>query len=329
MEYIIEYFNKKLDKAVEEKKRICSEIRSCEIELQQIDSRKNEMSNDETNVFNASPDRIEFVKRELDGFVSKKKSILDNIAQLQNKNAICEEEIKEYTDMIEHCKNQNESNSNAMNVLNIQELDRQRIARDIHDSVIQTMTSLVHKSEFCSRLIDMDKERAKSELNNINTYIRNCIDELRSIIFDLRPMSFDDLGLNATISRLMKQASDRTDMDIRWKVDGDEKNISSIIKITILRLVQEGCSNAIRHSGGTYFSVALSYKEDSVELVLEDDGKGIDISSMGKPKDNNSGFGLSMMKERVNLLGGKISISNGENESGTIISIMIPVMSEE
>ena len=87
----------------------------------------------------------------------------------------------------------------------MQELDRQRIARDIHDTVVQNMTALIRKQEFISRLMDKDMNRAKLELSSSINMMKDNIEELRNIIFDLRPMALDDLGFKAAFFNLCER----------------------------------------------------------------------------------------------------------------------------
>lgn len=214
-------------------------------------------------------------------------------------------------------------------LLETQENERQRISRELHDSTVQNLTSLVHKTELCSKLVDMDPIRCKLELSATNQILREIIQNTREMIYDLRPMSFDDIGLNITIQDAIEKIEKANSIHIQYVVEGEEIIVPSVIGISILRIIQEGCSNAIKHGHAHLISIKLCYKKNLVELVIEDDGCGFNINDIPeKTRDDNSGFGISMMKERIYLLSGKLNIMSNINE-GTKISVSIPVYERE
>ncbi|MBQ7359451.1 MAG: sensor histidine kinase [Lachnospiraceae bacterium] len=208
-----------------------------------------------------------------------------------------------------------------LKVLDIQEKERQRIARDLHDTSLQNLAHLVHKIELSSLFIDQDPLRAKLELASINKNLREVIDEIRETIFDLRPMSFDDLGLKESFERLFfKLKQSNTSIDISYDIE-DIKCNNDLILMTIFRVVQECCSNAIKHSGGNLLSVSMKQKEDYYEISIEDNGVGFDIEETKHMKQNH--FGLKVMKERVELLGGKVLMKSIKGQ-GTKVIFEIP-----
>lgn len=208
----------------------------------------------------------------------------------------------------------------SLKVLKIQEEDRQRIARDLHDTSLQNLAHLIHKIELSSMYIDKDPIRAKLELSVVNKNLKEIIDEIRNTIFDLRPMSFDDLGLKATFERMICNINE----DLVFKVETDIDDIScdnDIVLATIYRVVQECFSNAIKHSGGTKIIFNCKCIGHVCVIDMIDDGRGFTDEDMKKDKH----FGISVMKERVNLLGGTIIIDSQKN-IGTSIKIEIPLI---
>ena len=213
-----------------------------------------------------------------------------------------------------------------LKVLDIQEKERQRIARDLHDTSLQNLAHLVHKIELSSLFIDQDPLRAKLELASINKNLRDVIDEIRETIFDLRPMHFDDLGLKYSFDRLffrLKQSN--SNMDIQYDIDDIECN-NDLILMTIFRAVQECCLNAIKHSGGNLLQVSMKQKEDSFVISIKDNGTGFDIEEVKQTKHNH--FGLKVMQERIELLGGMFHMKSIIGE-GTKIVFDIPNKSLE
>lgn len=209
--------------------------------------------------------------------------------------------------------------------LETQELERQRIARDMHDSVIQNLTGTVYKLEFCSKLMDMDMERCKVELEKTSKMIHGTIDELRGVIYDLRPMSYDDIGLEAAVERELYRLKDYGDIKVHYKAEENLDNIKPVISLTMLRIIQEACNNIIKHAGAKNVYVEIKRDEKGVVLTIEDDGRGFDMENeLAMVKEDNSGFGLSMMRERVFLLGGHLDIRS-ELKKGTKILVKVPL----
>ena len=227
-------------------------------------------------------------------------------------------------DMVE----EKENNVNIhIKMLEAQELERQRIARDLHDSTVQNLTNCVHKLEYISKIIDTDPERSKMELIMLEKNTRTVINEMREIIYNLRPMSFEDIGIDVTIERELIRLENIGNIKINYTVNGKaDDNIKPVISLTIFRIVQEACNNAIKHSKASSIDVVLNYNSNNIELSISDDGVGFDLDlyDNNNPDDINSGFGLSMMKEIVFLLSGKFNIKSSKNK-GTIINVVVPL----
>lgn len=210
-------------------------------------------------------------------------------------------------------------------ILENQEYDRYRISRDLHDSPVQTLTSLVHKTEFCLRLMDVDSIRVKLELQTMSNTIKSVINEMRDIIFNLRPISSESTSLTTAVEHLVLMLTNSTALKIQFSKEGDEPDNVSIWNLTVYRMIQEACSNIIKHAQAKNVKIALQYLPDSAKLLIEDDGKGFQpnaIASEGK-KERQS-FGLSILKERVYLLKGKVDILS-EPGKGTKIEIELPL----
>lgn len=203
--------------------------------------------------------------------------------------------------------------------LNIQEDDRQRIARDLHDTSLQNLAHLVHKIELSSMYIDTDPIQAKLELSIINKRLRETIDEIRNIIFDLRPMTFDDLGLKYALERLLLNLNEENAYEIVLDID-DVSCENNVVLVSIYRLAQESLNNIKKHACAD--KVIFSCKNVGSQCILdiEDNGKGFEET----PFDGGKHFGIFLMKERVELMNGNITFSS-ELDKGTKIHIEIPL----
>lgn len=207
--------------------------------------------------------------------------------------------------------------SDKIRVLDIQEKERQRIARDLHDNSLQNLTHLIHKLELCSLKIDDDPIDAKLEIALVSKYLKQIIEDIRNTIFDLRPMPFDDLGMVDALSRLETNLKSISDMNIVFDVDNILCN-NQVVLLTVFRIVQECTNNSVKHSGGKSLRVSVQQKKNLILIKVEDDGIGFDNGNMEK----NGHFGLSILNERVLLLSGVLKIKSDLN--GTDIEVEIP-----
>ena len=205
-------------------------------------------------------------------------------------------------------------------ILQTQESERQRIARDLHDTTVQSLTSLVHKSELCKKLVDIDPLRCKLELSSMSKILRDVIEDTRKMIYNLRPMSFDDIGFDITVERFLDKMRAYSNVKYDFKVDGEPFDINPVVGITLLRVIQEACSNSISHGNASHICVTLKYVQDQLELIIEDDGCGFDMETIPETtRNDNSGFGLSMMKERIYLMSGELKIISSVGNGCKII----------
>ena len=220
-------------------------------------------------------------------------------------------------------KTDKETVNNGLKILDIQEKERQRIARDLHDTSLQSLTHLIHKIELSSMYIDQDPIKAKLELASINKNLKSIIQEVRNAIFDLRPMTFDDLGIKEAFERLADHLKENSDFDIYYNIEEINCN-NSLVLITIFRIIEECTNNAIKHSGGSVVFFELKkITNDNCIVIISDDGNGFDIEKVLSEKDRH--FGLTILKERVNLLSGNIDIDSKPGK-GTVIKIIIPLL---
>ena len=205
--------------------------------------------------------------------------------------------------------------------LNVQEKERERIARDLHDSSLQNLTHMIHKIELASKFIDQDTLRAKLELVTITKGIRDIIEEIRGTIYNLRPMAFNDLGFIEVFDRIKDNYRMKSSCEITLDID-DINNCSEIIKITIFRIVDEAVCNAIKHSNASLLRVIIKDEGETIHIEIVDNGTGFDEKILkGEYAKSNLHFGLQIMRERIILIDGTMSITN---DKGTKILIDIP-----
>lgn len=214
----------------------------------------------------------------------------------------------------------NEVEKEKIRILNIQEKERQRIAAELHDYSLQNLTHLIHKLELCSLYMDKDMIAAKLELAEVSKELKETINDIRNTIFNLRPMSFDDLGVKEAFQRLEKKLKDISDMKISFCI-GDLQTEDKLVQMMAFRLVNECATNAVKHSQGKTLKIDVREREKKIYITVEDDGKGFNYEEV--KKGINGHFGLLLMKERVMALSGNMQIDSGHN--GTKVSINLPL----
>lgn len=231
-------------------------------------------------------------------------------------------------DVVGHLEDMQQRQIMGIKVLKAQEEERQRIARDIHDGPAQLMANLVIKAEICERLIDRDIEKAKFELSQLKNIGRECLRDVRKIIYDLRPMSLDDLGLVPTIQRFILNFEEETKINVTFSVIAKNEVIDSTIQLSLFRIVQEALNNVRKYARATTVVIKLEIIHKTIHMLIFDDGIGFHVEKQLKSSREEGGFGLLAMRERVELLKGTIDIDSNLG-TGTRIKISIPLGDEE
>lgn len=223
-------------------------------------------------------------------------------------------------------------NDTRFKIIDVQEKERQRISRDLHDSTVQNLTHLIHRIELSSMFIDQDKIRAKLELESCIKILKTSIDEMRETIFNLRPMTFDDLGFRQCVENLianMKLNYRNCDVELNifeldqyeWKIKN--KKPINLFLVTVYRIIQEAISNIIKHSEADKVLLDIKCVDTTCVVTIKDNGKGFSVEDT--LDQNEKHFGLSDMQDRVNLLNGNINIIS-ECGHGTELKIEIPLI---
>ncbi|MDI9508298.1 MAG: sensor histidine kinase [Bacillota bacterium] len=314
---LIEEYEDKLSFTIGQKKEYMSDLSEIEALILGL-SKKKEKNN---NMF--SPNSKDY---NIDGYVKESEELKDKIEKALNEQKDLETIVLHLREIKNVLWDQESPILNTgINILDLQERDRQRIARDLHDSTVQNLTSLIHKIQLCLRLVDMDPVRTKLELGSMTNTLKAVINELREIIYNLKPMSLEDLGLLLTVERYANQLMMNHDIKVRISHNDEIDDILPVIKLSLFRLIQEACNNAIKHAESKNIDIKIYFKKNQVSVTVIDDGKGFDLDCIGdNAQKDYSGYGLSIMKERVYLLSGTMKLDSTINK-GTIVTITVPI----
>lgn len=234
-------------------------------------------------------------------------------------------DLNQVTRILESAKNRQLI---GLKIILAQEDERKRIAREIHDGPAQSLANLVLRTEIAERMLDTnDLELIRNELIDLKTQVRQGLGEIRKIIFNLRPMALDDLGLVPTLRKFVQDFEEKTLIRTVFETTGKEKRLPSAMEAAMYRLVQEAFNNALKHAEATFVSLDMTFQEDSIQMTIGDNGKGFSVEQVESQARIHSQFGLVGMRERVELLQGKIDIESTAGQ-GTKIKIQVPIKSE-
>ncbi|HBW36549.1 sensor histidine kinase [Desulfosporosinus sp. BICA1-9] len=214
----------------------------------------------------------------------------------------------------------------GLRVIRAQEEERRRVAREIHDGPAQTLANIVLRLEIAEKLLELDPSRVKAELMDLKNLVRANLQDIRRIIFDLRPMALDDLGIVPAITKYLDNFQENYGIKCKLRIEGREKRLLPAMEVALFRLVQEGMTNVAKHACSPKVEVWLIYREDWMIARIHDYGKGFEVkSAMNAPGEH---FGLVGMRERVEMFSGRFSIQSTLGK-GTLIELSIPSSQEE
>lgn len=212
----------------------------------------------------------------------------------------------------------------AIRVIEAQEEERKRISREVHDGPAQMLANVLLRTDLITRSYDeKGVERAIQELRDLKGMVRDTLHEVRRIIYDLRPMALDDLGIVPTLKKYLNSVQDyNKGTYIEFSSRGEDRRMPMNYETAIFRLVQESVNNAIKHGSAKEIRVNFEWLKENVNISIKDNGTGFD---MALTKQNS--FGIVGMKERIDLLDGTMDIQS-EIGQGTRIMFIIPIKKE-
>ena len=207
-------------------------------------------------------------------------------------------------------------------VFQIIEEERMRIARDMHDGPAQSMANLVLQAEILERLLDRNPKQLVTELAEFKNSVRNALEETRQLIFDLRPMTLDDLGLVPTLRKFIKEYGDRYGLATRFNVVGQERRLPGNTEGVLFRIIQEALTNVHKHARAKMAEVTMNLQPNRVTVTIKDDGQGFDVARTEANLHKNKNLGLLSMRERAELEKGTLEIRSQPGR-GTEVKVEI------
>lgn len=221
------------------------------------------------------------------------------------------QEFNRMLDRLEH-----ERGVSSAHALAAQEGERQRIARELHDEIGQSLTAVLL---VLKRTVDRAPTHLQDELHTVQETIRTCLDEVRMVARRLRPGVLEDLGLRSALTALAGEFSRAGDAEVRVAIDQRLPVLGADAELVIYRIAQEGLTNVARHAAATEVELTLTTEADGVQLTIRDDGRGIG----GEADSITEGAGIRGMRERAILVGATLTIVPAP-DGGTRLRVQVP-----
>ncbi|HWL26688.1 MAG TPA: sensor histidine kinase [Ureibacillus sp.] len=213
----------------------------------------------------------------------------------------------------------------GIKIIASQEKERKRISREIHDGPAQMMANVLMRSDLIERTYrERGIDAAIREIKELKGTVRDALSEVRRIIYDLRPMALDDLGIVPTLRKYLSTVMEyNQNVRIHFQSNNSERRLPSDYEVSIFRLIQESVNNAIKHGVASDIWVRIEWLKNHINIIVKDNGTGFDYNAVNDRKIGLA-FGLVGMKERVDLLKGTMDIKSNIGD-GTVILFKIPL----
>lgn len=214
-----------------------------------------------------------------------------------------------------------------ISIINAQEDERKRLARTMHDGPAQSLTNFILQAEICQRLFERAPDRAGEELDNLKDNASRTFQKIRDFIFDLRPMMLEDLGIAPTVRRYVESYKDKSEIDVKLDIHGDERRYNDYIEVMIFRSIQDVMSAARDYANPTSLGIDLDLSGVTIRVNIKDNGQGFDAENLFDNEDEGysdaRAEAFKMVKGKLELIGGEIAVSSSESE-GTEVRMDIP-----
>lgn len=202
-------------------------------------------------------------------------------------------------------------------IIRSQEMERQRIAREIHDGPAQAIANVILRLDLVEKMMNQKPELVPKEFAKMKEIAQGALNEIRGFIFDLRPMTLQDLGLTATLKKVVQSIQSLTDCHVELIVEGTERTLSAEEELAIFRIAQEALTNVKKHAKANNAYVHLKYLSAEVVLIVEDDGAGFEARKTASGEYTH--YGLIGMQERADDIDGDLQVISQKGRGTKVI----------
>lgn len=207
-------------------------------------------------------------------------------------------------------------------ILAVEQEVRNQLARDLHDGPAQLLASLIMRLRLGIRLLDQGRPEARKELGALEPVLEQALREVRTMLFDLRPVILEARGLAAALEDYARRQR-AEGFAVHFSTRGEHRRLRADAERAIFAIVREAVANARRHSGANEAEITLSFGEGSVQLLVSDTGAGFDTEQAEADSLARGSLGLVNMRERTEAIGGRLTIQSRSGE-GTTVSLTVP-----
>jgi len=212
----------------------------------------------------------------------------------------------------------------ASQIIQAQEQERQRIARELHDETSQVLTSLLISLTLLEKSVET--QEARERIADTRALAHSTLRAIRNLSIDLRPSALDDLGLLPALRWYVKEYQKKCSIEVEFHATGLKNRLPAEMETALYRIVQECLTNTAKHANANRVTITLKEETDKVYARITDDGEGFDYEALLKTPGQERGLGLAGMNERAVLLDGTLTIQSISGR-GTIIEVSIPLPS--
>ncbi|WP_438717017.1 sensor histidine kinase [Enterococcus sp. AZ109] len=198
---------------------------------------------------------------------------------------------------------------------NVRELERKKIAQDLHDGIAQSIYGLMLETRGLKWVPEAEKP---AKMRDLDRHFSEVLTEVKNLAGELRPMAIDEFGLVQALEQFIERTTEMTGFEIELVVTGEKQPLTEAIRIAIYRIIQEAVTNAMKYSGENTIYLSLDFTEELLVVRIQDEGAGFDLAKQ------KSGFGLVNMKERAHAIGSQLVI-HSQRGQGTVIQMQVPL----
>lgn len=210
-------------------------------------------------------------------------------------------------------------------IIESQEAERRKIARELHDGPAQSMASMLIRLDLIGYLGIKEPDRIKEEIESIKAMGKETLGDIRRIMFDLKPTILGEDNLSSALKEYFDDYKAKYNFNIDFIFFGKKRKYNLSLEIALFRLVQEAINNVRKHAGVKSAVVKMEDNDRYLTLIIKDEGEGFDVEQVSANKES---FGIIGMKERVELFGGELRIFSSPG-SGTQVLIRVPLEGED
>lgn len=208
-------------------------------------------------------------------------------------------------------------------LLSKEEEVRHQLARDLHDGPAQALAAITMNVEFIKRLLERDPARVLPELDKLGALAKRTTHEVRTMLFELRPLALETQGLDVTLAQYLERFQGNG-TQIILEAENVSAHLDTKTEGTLFNIIQESINNALKHAKAEHIWVRIKQTPTSIETVVEDDGRGFDLAKVKASYEKRGSFGLLNIEERATLVGGMAEMDSAPGK-GTRVKVIIPL----